>query len=145
MKSSFFLGLMVLASFSAQAQTDFPKIDPGTQQVRDTDRGYILELELKAETAALAAAESRLVSAAPGERDKLATDVERHKKNLIALRAEISRLGGNSRNEPVRLKAALAAPGVHAAASAPPEEAPYWDVYRRKQDWKATNEATSKK
>lgn len=129
MKSAIISGLLVLAAFSAQAQTYFPKIDPGTQQMRDTDRGYILEQELRAETEKLAAAEVRLASAASGDRDRLTADIDRHKKNLTALKAEISRLGGSAPNAPVRLKAASAAAPMPQLTSK--EEVPFWDVYRR--------------
>lgn len=133
------MSFLVLASVSAQAQTqaDLLKIDPATQQARDGDRGYILEQERQAEIAALAAAEKRLASGAPGEQQgKLAVDVERHKKNLAALDAEISRLRGSGvalPAGPVRLKAASAARPGPQTQTTQTAEVPFWDVYRREK------------
>lgn len=127
---------LLLAAGAASAQPSFPRIDPSVQAARDTDRGVILAQERSEETKALEAAEKALASAIPGERDKATATVDRHRKNLAALDAEIRRAGGGAAPAvavaaagPVRLKAASAAP-VQAAAS---PDVPYWDVYRRKQ------------
>lgn len=134
MKFSFAIGFLVLASWSAQAQpqADFPKIDPASQKARDFERGYILEQERQAEVAALAAAEKRFATAGASERTYLENDVERHRKNLKALDAEISRLAGSPTKPigeaPIRVKAASAARPV---IQAPDKEVPFWDVYRR--------------
>lgn len=128
---------MILAAGVASAQPTFPRVDAATQAARDTDRGVILTQERGDETKALQAAEKALASSAPGERDKLALNVDRHRKNLAALDAEIQRLGGAAPAAtvamktagPVRLRAASAAPAP-AVDNAP---VPFWDVYRRKE------------
>lgn len=128
------LTCLLVAAGAAVAQPTFPRVDPAVQAARDTDRSTILLQERGEETKVLQAAEKALASAAPGEKDKLAADVERHRKNLTALDAEIQRAGGAAPTAvkvagPVRLKAALAAP-VAAVDDAP---VPFWDVYRRKE------------
>jgi len=132
--------LMILAAGAVSAQPTFPRIDPATQAARDTDRSAILLQERSEETKALQAAENALASAGPGETDKLALDVDRHRKNLAALDAEIQRAGGAAPVAvkvagPVRLRAASAAPAAAAAAAAAANDAPvpFWDVYRRKE------------
>lgn len=125
---------LLLAAGAVSAQPSFPRIDPGVQAARDTDRHTILLQERAEEVKALEAAEKALASAAPGERDKAKATADRHRKNLTALDAEIRSVSGAAPAAvkaagPVRLKAASAAP-VQAAAS---PEVPFWDVYRRKQ------------
>jgi hypothetical protein len=126
---------MTLAAGAASAEPTFPRIDPSVQATRDTDRGVILMQERGEETKALLAAEKALASGALGEQDKLAITVERHRKNLAALDAEIQRLGGTApavamkSAGPMRLRAASAAP----AAPADDAAVPFWDVYRRKE------------
>lgn len=128
---------MILVAGAASAQPSFPRVDPGVQAARDTDRGAILMQERREETKALQAAEKALASASPGEQDKLALTVDRHRKNLAALDAEIQRLGGAAPAPvvamkaagPVRLRAASAAP----AAAVNDDAVPFWDVYRRKE------------
>lgn len=127
---------LFLAAGATSAQPTFPRVDPATQAARDTDRGAILMQERGDETKALQAAEKALASAAPSEQDKLALTVERHRKNLLALDAEIQRLGGAApaptvamkSTGPVRLRAASAA----AVAAVNDDAVPFWDVYRRK-------------
>lgn len=124
---------LLLAGGAASAQPTFPRIDPSTQAARDTDRGAILMQERSEETNSLQAAEKALAAASHGEQEKLALTVERHRKNLTALDAEIQRLGGAAPPVtvagPVRLRAASAAP----AAAINDDAVPFWDVYRRKE------------
>lgn len=135
MKLALLISLMILAAGAASAQPTFPRVDPATQAARDTDRSKILTQEREEETKALQAAEKTLAASAPGERDKLTLTVERHRKNLAALDAEIQRAGGAvvapdmKLAGPVRLRAASAAP----APTVDDAPAPYWDVYRRKE------------
>lgn len=135
MKLALMASLMFLAAGAASAQPAFPRVDPAVQAARDTDRGVILMQERGDEVKALQAAEKALDAASPGEQDKLALTVDRHRKNLAALDAEIQRLGGTApavamkAAGPVRLRAASAAPAA-APADTP---APYWDVHRRRE------------
>lgn len=129
------LASLILAAGAASAQPTFPRIDPSVQAARDSDRAAILQQERGEEIKALQAAEKALAAASPGEQDKLAATVERHRKNLAALDAEIQRLGGAApvvamkAAGPVRLRAASAAP----AAAVNDDAVPFWDVYRRKE------------
>jgi len=134
MKLALLTSVVFFAAGAASAQPSFPRVDPAVQAARDTDRSAILLQERGEETKALQAAEKSLASAAPGERDKLALDVDRHRKNLTALDAEIQRASSAAPAAvkaagPVRLKAASAAP-VAVVDDAP---VPFWDVYRRKE------------
>jgi len=136
MKLTLLTSMVVLAfaASTAAAQPTFPRIDAGTQAARDKDRGTILAQEREEETKSLQAAEKALASGTPGDKDKLALDVERHRKNLAALNAEIQRAGDMAPAAvrvagPVRLRAASAAPAT-AADDAP---VPFWDVYRRRE------------
>lgn len=128
---------LLLAAGATSAQPSFPRIDPSVQAAKDTDRGVILAQERSEESKTLEAAEKALASATPSERDKAAATVDRHRKNLAALDAEIKRAGGGAAPAvavaaagPVRLKAASAAPAAAPADSTP---VPFWDVYRRKE------------
>lgn len=132
------LTCLLLAAGAASAQPTFPRIDPGVQAARDSDRRTILLQEHAEETKVLQAAEKALTSAEPGEKGALTTTVERHRKNLAALDAEIRRAGGAASSSvapavavagPVRLKAASAAP----AAVTTDAPVAYWDVHRRRE------------
>ncbi len=136
MKLALVTSLMILAAGAVSAQPSFPRVDPGVQAARDTDRQAILLQEREEESKVLQSAEKALASGAPGEKDKLAAAVDRHRKNLASLNAEIQRAGGGAAPAvavaaagPVRLKAASAAPDLTAADT----PAPYWDVYRRQK------------
>lgn len=127
------LTCLLLAAGAAVAEPAFPRVEPAVQAARDTDRSAILRQERSEETKSLQAAEKALASAAPSEKDKATATVERHRKNLAALDAEIQRAGGAAPDVkvagPVRLRAASAAPAA-VVSDAP---VPYWDVYRRKE------------
>lgn len=129
-----FMVVLAFAAGTAAAQPTFPRIDAGTQAARDKDRGTILMQERDEETKSLQAAEKAFATGASGDKDKLALDVERHRKNLAALDAEIQRTGDTAPGAlkvagPVRLRAASAAP----AAAVNDAPVPFWDVYRRKE------------
>jgi hypothetical protein len=133
MKKTLLLSLLLATAF-ASAQPSFPRIEPAVQAARDTDRAAILLQERVEETKLLQVAEKALASGAPDEKDKQVLTVERHRKNLAALDAEIQRAGGAAAPAatvasagPVRLKAVAVAPAA-APADTP---APYWDVHRR--------------
>lgn len=137
MKLALVASLIILAAGAVSAQPTFPRVDPGVQAARDTDRQAILLQEREEESKVLQAAEKALASGAPGEKEKLAAAVDRHRKNLASLNAEIQRAGDGAGPAvalaaagPVRLKAALAA---SAAAPADGTPVPFWDVYRRKE------------
>ena len=137
MKIALVTSLILLAAGAVSAQPTFPRVDPSVQAARDTDRRAILLQEREEESKVLQAAEKALASGAPGEKDKLAAAVDRHRKNLASLNAEIQRAGGGAAPAvavaaagPVRLKAASAAPAAAPADSTP---VPFWDVYRRKE------------
>lgn len=139
MKLALVTSLMILAAGAVSAQPSFPRVDPGVQAARDTNRQAILLQEREEESKVLQAAEKALASGAPGEKDKLAAAVDRHRKNLASLNAEIQRTGGSTAPAvavavaaagPVRLKAASAAPAAAPSDSTP---VPFWDVYRRKE------------
>jgi len=127
-----------VASVSAQAQSVFPRVTPAEQTIRDDDRRLILEEEWQTEKKAVTAAENALAAAGPdADKESLLKAVQRHRKDLAALDAEIARTAGkvaeSDRSKPVRLKAASAAT-VNPANSI--QNAPYWDVYRRQDGWK---------
>jgi len=82
---------------------DFPKVDPATQKARDDGRRRILEDELSNEEKALAAAKAELThqeSIRTGDErnyqrvldrlQKYKDEVERHEKNVTALKKELS-------------------------------------------------------
>lgn len=135
MKLALVASLIFVTAGAASAQPAFPRVDPAVQTARDTDRGIILMQERTEEVKALQAAEKAAAAASPSEQDKLALTVERHRKNLAALDAEIQRLGGAApavamkTAGPVRLRAASAAPAA-ASADTP---VPFWDVHRRRE------------
>ena len=138
MKKILLLSLL-LAAGAVSAEPSFPRIDPGVQAARDSDRRTILLQERAEEMKVLQTAEKALASAAPGEKGTAATTVDRHRKNLVALDAEIQRAGGGAASSgvppavavagPVRLKAASMAPAA-APADTP---VPFWDVHRRRE------------
>jgi len=138
---------LLVAAGAASAQPSFPRIEPATQAARDTDRGVILAQERTEEVKTLQGAEKALAAASPGEKDKLAVTVERHRKNLAALDAEIKRLGGAApavavavaAAGPVRLRAASAAP----AAAPTDTPVPFWDVHRRKESPSQASDAAA--
>jgi hypothetical protein len=76
------------------SSSGFPKVDAGTQQVRDTNRRSILERELMSEEKLLAEARQdalRNYANAPGA--QLSSEkVQLHERNIQALRKEISKL-----------------------------------------------------
>lgn len=126
--------IVVLTMGGAWAQPTFPRVDARTQAARDNDRSAILVQERDEETKALQVAENALASGAFADKNNLALDVERHRKNLAALNAEIQRVRGAipvavKTAGPIRLRAASTTP------AAPVIEAPvpFWDVYRRKE------------
>jgi len=133
MKKTLFL-ILFLAAGTVSAQPSFPRVDPDVQAVRDNDRAAILLQERADETKALEAAEKALTGTPPGEKEKLALAVGRHRMNLAALDAEIQRAGGAAVPAvavagPVRLKARAASPAAVPADT----PAPYWDVHRRRE------------
>ncbi|MCL4800151.1 MAG: hypothetical protein KJ025_11235 [Burkholderiales bacterium] len=84
---------------------DFPRVDPATQRARDDTRRRILEEELSVEEKSLAAARAKLAeqeSMRGGDErnyqkvlDRLhpfQEDVERHERNVSAIRKEIAGL-----------------------------------------------------
>jgi len=78
----------------SRSSNGFPRVDAGTQQVRDTNRRSILERELASEEKLLAEARQealRSYANAPGA--QLSSDkVQLHERNIQALRKEISKL-----------------------------------------------------
>jgi len=81
----------------------FPKVDPGTQKTRDDGRRRILEEELSGEEKALAQAKAELTqqeSIRTGDErnyqrvldrlQKYKDEVERHEKNVAALKKELN-------------------------------------------------------
>jgi hypothetical protein len=91
------------AAKEARSPAGFPKVDPATQKSRDDGRRRILEEELSGEERALAKARAELTqqeSVRTGDErnyqrvlDRLQPykdDVERHEKNIAALKRELS-------------------------------------------------------
>lgn len=91
------------ASKDAASPAGFPKVDPATQKSRDSARRRILEEELAAEEKALAQAKAELTEQegirTGDERNyqrvldrlqKYKDQVERHQKNVDALKTELS-------------------------------------------------------
>lgn len=91
------------AAKEARSPEGFPKVDPATQKSRDDGRRRILEEELSGEERALAKARAELTqqeSIRTGDErnyqrvlDRLQPykdDVERHEKNIAALKRELS-------------------------------------------------------
>ena len=86
-----------------RSPTGFPKVDPSTQRNRDDARRRILEDELSGEEKALAQAKAELTrqeSIRTGDErnyqrvldrlQKYKDEVERHEKNVAALRKELN-------------------------------------------------------
>lgn len=145
MKLALVASLMFLAAGAASAQPAFPRVDPSVQAARDTDRGVILMQERGDEVKALQAAEKTLAAASPGEQDKLALTVDRHRKNLAALDAEIQRLGGAAPAVAVKAAGAVRLRAASAAPAAAPADtpAPYWDVHRRQPPQQGSDAAAA--
>lgn len=123
MKTAFILTCTLLCSgvIHAQAQAPFPSVDTAEQVGRDAERRRILQDELVAEERAQASAQSP-------------ADIERHKANIAALKAEISRLqlpGLAAPGTPVKLKAVPIEKPKSQNQLAKEEPVPFWDVYRR--------------
>lgn len=122
MKTALVIFGFVFLSGSAFAQAPaFPSIDTATQVARDSERRRILQGELATEEKALAGAQSP-------------DDSARHKANIAALKAELSRLqlpGLEAPGTPVKLKAVPIQKAKNQNLSAKEEPVPFWDVYRR--------------
>ena len=93
------------AAANTRTPPAFPKVDPATQRTRDDARRRILEEELVSEEKALVEAKAELVQQESirtgGEKNyqrvldrlqKYKDDVERHEKNVAALKKELSNI-----------------------------------------------------
>lgn len=112
----------------AEGNEPYPVVDSASQKARDIDRRAILESELAAEQQALGSAKEELARAPS---DDMRSGVHRHEENVKALRRELERLPHNA---PVRIAARPAVPDTTATATRTPRapnQAPFWDVYRR--------------
>ncbi len=71
----------------------FPRVDPATQNQRDSMRRQLLEEELGSEQALLAGARTALARAAQAEeRRRLAESVRLHEKNIELINKELARI-----------------------------------------------------
>lgn len=78
----------VPSSVSVSAAS-FPRVDPGTQRLREDERRGILEQELRSEQSRLAQLRAQS-GAAPDAGRSLAEDIERSEGNIAALQRELS-------------------------------------------------------
>jgi hypothetical protein len=112
----------------AEGNEPYPVVDSASQQARDIDRRAILESELAAEQQAFGGAKEGF---ARTPTDDMRSGMHRHEENVKALRRELERLPHNA---PVRVAARPAVPDTAATATRippAPNQAPFWDVYRR--------------
>ena len=111
-----------------EGKEPYPVVDSASQKARDIYRRAILESELAAEQHALGSAEEAFATMPT---DDMRSGVHRHEENVKALRRELERL---PQNAPVRVTARPAVPDTTATATRiprAPNQAPFWDVYRR--------------
>lgn len=112
----------------AEGNEPYPVVDRASQQARDIDRRAILESELAAEQQVLGGAREAF---ARTPTDDMRSGVHRHEENVKALRRELERLPDKA---PIRVAARPAVPDATATATRTPRapnQAPFWDVYRR--------------
>ncbi len=126
-------------SVRANAQGNFPSVDPVTQRARDDTRRQILQTELTTEKKALEDAQLVLAEATKAKQptiklDQLRQDAERYAKNIVALNNELAATGSLSGATKAATSVRLSGRTTNSSSDATQRtEAPFWDVYRRTQ------------
>lgn len=133
------------AALSSTAYAEsYPVVGNDVQQDRDAQRRTILANELATEQKSLDQANADLAAAikaqkSPEEVQQIAASVQSHKTNIESLQRELDGQAGKVARPRRPAFVPQSAPQGQAASPQAPADVPYWDVYKRKQNVRATS------